>query len=378
MAQNSFKAKIRLRESLTGYLFITPAIFLISLFGIFPIGYAVYMSLHRWRIKKGDFQGFENYFKIFGDWWGALAFLGGLSLLVFALWVIFTAVQNRENKAPFRIFGSLLVIASLAVTNWGWKTIMTKGDDDFLGSLIITLYYSLGTVPTQILVGLVIAYALFQNVKGQEFFRMMYFLPYVTPVVAAAVVFRVIFSEREAGFANQFFGLFGIDPLKWLAESKPLTELIFGLELNGIFAGPSLALIAIMIFGIWSYAGYNAVILLAGLSGIPKNLYEAAEIDGATSWQSFRNITVPLLSPVIFFLAVTGFIGTFQAFNHIFVMRSTFSRGTVDVTSVEIFDTFYKANKFGYAAAESIVLFAIILLLTIANFTIFNRRVFYG
>lgn len=370
------------RDTLTAYGFLAPAMILTAVFGIFPIGYAVYMSLYRWRLRQGRFKGLDNYLEIIGSWSAAGQFFAGLLLLLVAAWVAMLAQNFRPQRWFFRL-GSLAVAAgAIYLCQRGWGVMMEKGDDDFLQSLITTLYYSLSTVPTQIIIGLAIAYLLFQNIKGKTFFRILYFLPYITPVVAGAVVFRIIFSQRETGLANQFIGFFGIEAQKWLAESKPITELlfggqIFGWQLEGIWAGPSLALLSIAVFGIWQYAGYNAVILLAGLSAIPRNFYEAAEVDGANRWQIFRTITVPLLSPFIFYLAITGFIGTFQAFNHTYVMRDRFARGTVNVTSIEIFDSFYLQNKFGYAAAESIFLFFIILLLTIANFTIFNRRVVY-
>ena len=208
---------------------------------------------------------------------------------------------------------------------------------------------------------------------------MMYFLPYITPIVATAVVFRTIFNPRDTSLANQVIGLLNIEPQKWLFESKSINALLFNLEnLEGFLAGPSLALISIALFGIWTYVGYNTVIFLAGLGSIPKELYEAAEIDGANQWNLFRNITLPLLSPVTFYLALIAFIGTFKAFNHIYVMRTPAALGTANVVSVSIFDTFYKANQYGYAAAQAILLFGIILVLTFAQNKIFGERVFYG
>ncbi|MEZ4632036.1 MAG: sugar ABC transporter permease [Deinococcales bacterium] len=368
----------RFRDILTGYLFISPALIIIALFGVFPIIYAAYMSLHRWRVRQGNFLGLANYEAILGDFRAALVFFAALVMLLIAYWLYAEAFKGSKQRLGFKILAVLLSLGAFYSASRAWKQMMASGDDDFLESLIHTLYYALGTVPSQIALGLLIAYLLFQNLPGKEWFRVLFFLPYITPVVAAATVFRGMFSERMSSLANQALTLIGLEPQKWLAESRSLPELLFGLNLNGFWEGPSLALLTIMIFGIWTYAGYNAVILLAGLSGIPKNLYEAAEIDGANAWQSFKNITFPLLSPVIFYLAITGFIGTFQAFNHLFVMRNDFARGTVDVASIAIFDSFYKANKFGYASAEAIILFFIILLLTIAQFTIFNRRVFYG
>jgi multiple sugar transport system permease protein len=129
---------------------------------------------------------------------------------------------------------------------------------------------------------------------------------------------------------------------------------------------------------VWTYVGYNTVIFLAGLGSIPHELYEAAQIDGASTWHLFRHITLPLLSPVTFYLALVAFIGTFKAFNHIYVMRVPSAQGTVDVTSIYIFDTFYRHTQFGYATAQAIVLFVIILILTMVQNKVFGEKVFYG
>ena len=166
--------------------------------------------------------------------------------------------------------------------------------------------------------------------------------------------------------------------VRWLVVFGGLLDKLGIGDLSGFWAGPSFALVTVIIFGIWTYTGYNAVIFLAGLGNIPKQLYEAAAIDGATRVQQFRHITVPLLSPVTFYLTVLGFIGTFQAFTHIYVMRSPNTRDAVDTASIVIFDTFYGRNNFSLAAAQSVVLFAIILILTLLQNRLFGRSVFRG
>ena len=152
----------------------------------------------------------------------------------------------------------------------------------------------------------------------------------------------------------------------------------FDIELTGFWAGPSLALFTIILFGIWTYTGYNAVIFLAGLGNIPRELYDASEIDGANGTQRFVHITVPLLAPVTFYLTVLGFIGTFQAFTHLYVMREAGARGSVDTASLVIFDTFYQRSEFGVAAAQSVVLFVIILAMTLLQNRLFGRKALRG
>lgn len=376
------KRKLRwidVKEQITGYIFIFPAVLIISLFGLFPIGYAFYMSSFSWNVRKGAFIGMDNYTKAIGDWGGAAIFIGGFLLIGLAYWVWNNALKSASNRTLIvGAASALIVLAAGWVISEGWARMIATGDTRYLESLPITLFYALGTVPAELAIALLLAYILFQKIRGQEFFRMLYFLPYITPVVATAVVFRTIFSPRETSLANQALGIIGMEPQKWLFEPKPFNNVFFGLNLEGFWAGPSMALVSIIFFGIWTYIGYNTVIFLAGLGSIPRELYEAAEIDGASSWQSFRHITLPLLSPVTFYLALIAFIGTFKAFNHIYVMRVPSALGTVDVTSIEIFDTFYKANQYGYAAAQAILLFLIILALTFVQNKVFGEKVFYG
>jgi ABC-type sugar transport system permease subunit len=370
---------IDLREHLTGYLFIFPSTLILAVFGFFPIGYAVYMSTFQWRVRKGPFIGVANYQKALGDWAGVLAFALGIGLLVLAYVVWNRAARARSNLGlAVRLLAALILIGAGFALASGWGQMLAAGDKDFLNSLPITLFYALGTVPLELILALILAYILFQNIHGQEFFRMIYFLPYITPLVAAAVVFRTIFSPRESSLANTVLAYLGASPLKWLFEPRPVSEVLFGVQLPGLWAGPSLALVSIILLGIWTYVGYNTVIFLAGLGSIPPELYEAAQIDGANNWHLFRYITIPLLSPVTFYLALIAFIGTFKAFNQIYVMRVPSAQGTVNVASVTIFDTFYKANQFGYAAAQAIILFVIILFLTLVQNKVFGERVFYG
>ena len=367
------------REQLTGYLFVLPAIVLVAFFGIFPIGYAFYMSLRRWRVVDRGFVGLANYQKAVGDIWGLLMFAGGFGILVLAYYVWDRAVKSESDRGfVIKSIVALILLAGGVLIGSGWGRMMRLGDDDFLNSLPITLYYAIGSVPIQLGIALVLAYILFQKIRGQEGFRMVFFLPYVTPVIATALVFRTIFSPRPTSIANRFLEVFGIPPQKWLFEPTPMLEIITGAPVEGFFAGPSMALFSITMFGVWTFIGYNTVIFLAGLGNIPIELYEAAEIDGANQWRLFRHITIPLLSPVTFYLSLIGFIGTFKAFNHIYVMQQPSAQGTVETASVAIFNTFFKASQFGYATAQAMLLFGIILFLTFVQNKVFGERVFYG
>jgi ABC-type sugar transport system permease subunit len=133
-----------------------------------------------------------------------------------------------------------------------------------------------------------------------------------------------------------------------------------------------------MFFNWWVFVGYYALIYTNGLSNIPRQLYEAAEVDGAGKLTVFFKITLPLLSPTTYFLTLLGIIGTFKAFAHIYVLRHPAARGEVDPMSVQIFFTFFRKSRFGYAAAMSLLLFVIVLVLTLAQRRIMKERVHYG
>jgi ABC-type sugar transport system permease subunit len=384
VVETKITGRYRVREWLTGYLFILPAVVIISLFGLFPIGYALYMSLFRWRVRQGSFIGFSHYQEVLGSIWGALLFLVGLLgfLLVHRLWT--------TPRKPHRTAAVITLFVALWGLIVGWNAMMGTGDGDFLTSLVRTLFYAFISIPIQIALSLLLACLLYQNIRGREFFRMIFFLPYITPVVASAVVFRAIFSQREEALANQVLGWLGIVPQRWLFEPKPLLELLFGnqlaslntwltsigsgFQLEGLWLGPSLSLIVLIIYGIWTFTGYNVVIFLAGLGNIPRQLYEAADLDGANGVQKFWTITVPLLSPVTFYLTLLGFIGALQAFTQLYVMRQPSARDSVDTASLVIFDTFYKANNFSLAAAQSILLFVFILALTLIQNRVLKGR----
>ena len=364
-------------EKLTGYLLILPAVLIISLFGIFPVFFGMYMSVHKWKVFKGRFLGFENYQKILGDIGSFWIFILGLLIMIASYWV-WSEFKDRMKRRIYCFIISILLLAiSLYLINVSWATMMQTGDEDFLNSLIYIFYYSFFAITTEVGLGLLIAFALYQKLKGKQFFQMILLFPYITPAVMGGAVFFIIFGKAENSILNEFIGLFGYDPQLWLFDKRKITEILFGVKIDGFFAGPSLALLTSILYGVWSYTGYYAIILLAGLSIIPSDLYEAAKAEGASRWQTFIKITVPLLMPIIFFLLLTGFINSFQAFNHIMVMKTSSAGETMDVVTIEIFDHFWDRVKFGYAAAEGVVLFIILNVLAISQYVIFRKRLNY-
>jgi multiple sugar transport system permease protein len=377
----------RLRSSVEGYLFIAPAFAVIFLFGIFPVAFIVYVSLYQWRIRQGRFLGAGNYTEIFGS-------LENLAILVLAVAALFVAgfLLGRGRERPARTaraagFGllGLALVAMVFILASIWQT----GDRDMLASIQVTLWYSIGTVPVQLALGLLLAVLLNRKFRGRQAFRALSILPYIVPTVASAAVFERLFSLRPESFANLTLGLFGAHPLQWLREPKGILQLIFGFSAPagpgaiGAYwgswtTGPSLALVSIMFYNYWVFVGYYALIFSNGLAGIPKQLYEAAALDGAGRATTFFRITVPLLSPTTYFLSLLGVIGTFKSFNSIYILRNAGNGGTTDPVSVYIFFTFFRNSRFGYAAALSLVLLAIVVTLTLVQRRAMERHVFYG
>jgi multiple sugar transport system permease protein len=300
---------------LVGWLFILPALILMVLWVYFPALYAFWISLFKNfnYLGKAEFVGLENY------------------------------------QIAFR-------------------------DPLFLKSLLNTLWYVVGTVPISIFLGIFIAILLNERIRGLAIYRVLYFLPYITALTAAAAVWRWIYNP-DIGLLNWLFALEGF---KWLTNPNGLFKILLeplGLQLSGLTAGPSIALISIMIMSVWHFLGYNVVIFLAGLQSIPKEYYEASRIDGANWWQQVRYLTWPLLAPTTFFVLIISLIGSFNVFTQILIMTPT--GGILNDTLSAVMYLYFKGFRdfdFGYASALAFILFIFTLLLTLIQRSIFNRR----
>jgi len=379
----------RIREALEAYLFLFPGTFLLLVFSLLPIGYAFYISLHKWRIQKGDYIGFENFLKALGTPADVLYVVGGLVLLGIS-WQVWRRIGS-DSSTRTMIFRALLalclIIGGLGLF-LGFPKMLENGDEDLFKSLSITFMYSLGTVPVQIVLSFILAFVLFQNIKGKTTWRIIYFLPYVTVTVASAAVWQSIFSP-DKGLINMLLQNLGMAEDKlpgWLFDATGVGVWIgnwLGIEVPEWAGGPSMALVAVIIYNIWTYVGYNSVIYLAGLGNIPGSLYEAAEIDGANRWMMLRKITIPLVSPTTYFLVMMGVLGTFRAFNHVYVMTRVVGpvgapRGTTMTASMLIWKNFWEGNRFGYASALAFVLTGVMLALTWIQNRVSEESVFYG
>ena len=224
-------------------------------------------------------------------------------------------------------------------------------------ALFNTIYYGLGSVILGVSVSFLLALLLNQKVYGQSIFRTIFYLPSVVSGIAVALLWINIFNP-DFGLLNQLLRNIGIaNPPGWLVS-------------------PQWAMPALIMMSVWS-AGGSMVIYLAGLQSIPEHLYEAAAIDGAGPWSKFWNITVPMMSPVIFFNLIVGFITSLQAFVQIFVMTDGGPANATLVYGLYIYRNAFRFFKMGYASALSWVLFVVIIAITIAQFVLARRWVYY-
>lgn len=228
-------------------------------------------------------------------------------------------------------------------------------DKLLLKALKNTFLYSSIVVPSQLIIALVLALICNSKIKFKEGFRTIYYLPTVTSAVAVSIMF--LFLYKTDGLLNKFLGVFGIAPIEW-------------------FNNPNLSLFSMSTLAIWSSVGIYMVIFLAGLQGISKSLYEAAEIDGASKFQQFLYITLPQLRHVIFFNSVVSFIGTLQVFDQAYIISGG-TGGPLDSTMtivLYLYNVGFRDFKMGYASAIAFVLFGIIFILTTIQKKLFKEE----
>jgi multiple sugar transport system permease protein len=260
--------------------------------------------------------------------------------LLFSLYLSFTDWNSPAIKSvPF-----------IGLANYSFM----MGDLRFWNALKNTLYYTVLYVPLGMLVSLVLALILNGAIKGTNVFRALFFMPVISSWVAVSVIW-ITLLDPTAGVLNYLLQVLGLPGVNWLSD-------------------PNTAMIAIVIIAVWKGAGFSMVIWLAGLKAIPRTLYEAALIDGASRWRQFRSVTLPLLAPTTFFLTITGIIGSFQVFSPVYVITKGGPLNATDVVVFRIYQRAFQEFKMGYASALSWLLFAIIFVLTVVQFTTNRRR----
>lgn len=283
------------KTALAALLFISPFFILYAIFGLFPMLFSFYLSFFRWDgLTPMTFSGWKNFELILTDP------------------VFYSAIKNT-----------------------------------FIIGII-------GTIP-QIVIGILLAFALNSTlIRFRNTFRTLIFLPYITSIVAVAIIFGVVFNNQPFGFANYFLSLFDLAPIRWNQEYWPVKMAI-----------------ATMVF--WRWVGYNTIIFLAGMQSIPRDLYEAAKIDGATVSQQIRLITLPMLKPIVMFVVFTATIGSFQLFTELLIFLGRGLREEGITVVAYLWRDAFVYNSFGTASASAIVLFVIIISMTAINLLITNR-----
>lgn len=314
----------RRQETLLAWLLLLPSASILGAFGFWPLLSAAVLSLREWHFSPGAFVGLANYHR------------------------------------------------ALTAEPGFWK------------SMQVTLWFVMGTVPTTMTIGYLVAELLHSRIRGLAFYRTLFFLPYVVSPVAAAAVWRWILNPNF-GVANAIIGRFGLSS-RWLGEETGIFQLAAQAvqsELPSWAAGPSVALVCIIGVTVWHSLGFAVVVLLAGLASIPAEVTEAARLDGARGWTLLRSVKLPLLSPTLFFLLVVFTIRAFQTFTQIYIL-SVDNRGGPNESTRNI--TLYIVQSFnenaarlgaGYGSAVAMLLFIIILGLTLLQFRILGSRVHY-
>jgi oligogalacturonide transport system permease protein len=230
-------------------------------------------------------------------------------------------------------------------------------DEDFLGTISATLKYTVLTVPLQLTFALFIAFILNFKLKAINFYRTAYYVPSLLGGnVAVAVLWRFLFQQD--GFINRFIGLFGIPAVSW-------------------FSSTSGAMAVIVLLKVWQF-GSAMLIFLAALKDVPRELYEAADVDGATKLRSFFSVTIPMITPTIFFNLVMQLVNAFQEFNGPYLVTGKGPLNATYLTSMFVYDNAFKYFNMGYASAASWILFLIIVGITVVLFAGQKKWVFYS
>lgn len=272
------------------------------------------------------------------------------------------------NLVGFLIFTALPVIGAvvLAFTNYdlilggqyvgldNFKQLLH--DPVFKAALVNTLYFTAVSVPLSVALGLAAALLLTRLTRATTLLRSIFLLPYASVTVALALAWKWIYLP-QGGLMNTALGWIGIDGPNWLTSS--------------VWAMP-----ALIFMSVWKTFGYNMVIFVAGLYAIPTSLYDAARVDGASAWQRFRYVTLPMLTPTMFFVVVIAVINSFQVFDQALVMTAG-GPGTSTTTLVlDIYDEGFRGFQLGYASAIGLVLFACVFAFTVAQFWLQRRWVY--
>ncbi|MFG1627605.1 carbohydrate ABC transporter permease [Kribbella sp. NPDC049227] len=283
-----------------------------------------------------------------------------------ARWGVLLALPAIIGFVAFT-FLPMIASAVISLTDWtigaapkfvGFAnyTRMFTADDSFFKSLWATLYYTLGAVPLLLIVAFAVALLLNQPVRGQAVFRVIYYLPAIVPIVANSMLWIWLFNP-DFGLLNTLTEKAGLPRSQWIFDE-------------------STAIPSLILMSVWGF-GNVAVIFLAGLQGVPRQLYEAIAVDGGGAWRKFRHITLPMMTPTIFYSLVTSVIGALQVFVQAAVMTEGGPNDSTLFYIYYLYRTAFTNNEMGYASALAWVLFLVIMAVTVVLFRNSSRWVYY-
>jgi len=285
------------------------------------------------------------------NWVMALAFLAP-SLIVFVVFVFIPLLRSIELSFHFT---NPLGQMRGGITLDHYQTLFAK--PDFLNSVRVSVFFALNTVIFTMVGAMILALLGNIRLRGISVFRTMFSSTIAVSGATASLIFLFLYNP-SIGVFNYFLDLAHLPRVMWLTSDKT-------------------ALFSVSLVSVWLQLGLNTVILLAGMQGISDDYYEAAVIDGAGFWQSFRNVTLPLLSPTIFFLIVVDTLAAFQAFTQFNVLTKGGPAGATNTIVYSLYREFYFNGNYGYASAQAMILMLIMLVFTILQFGVLERRVHY-
>lgn len=278
-----------------------------------------------------------------------------ISPVILGLAVFYMLPSAASLGMSFMNWDGLSAPAFVGVQNF----VQLMQDETFVRSMRNTFVYTFGTVPLSIAFATFAAVLLNQQIKGRVVYRTLFFLPVVTMPIAVGMVWRWLYNS-EYGLINHVLGALHLPQPSWLIDER-------------------FALFSIVLVSVWSNVGYYAVILLSGLQSIPQSYYEAASLDGAGPIYKFFHITLPLLTPTLFFVLVISFINSFQVFDLVFIMMGN-SAALLDSTRTVVYSIWENGFKYfnmGYASAQAWVLFLVILIVTLVQMYFQKKWVHY-
>lgn len=347
------------RDAAAGLTFLAPFLLVYALFVVWPVFEAVRISTYDWDLLgfTRDFIGADNYRRML---WGTemtwdLGHLAGLRLVIVVLGalVVVRAVRAQGvTRSVVVATGASLGAAALLGVHPGpggrWN------DPVFWTSVRHTLEFTATSTPLLVGTGLLMALALHGRGRGTAFYRTAFFLPYILPVSAVTLIWSYLLNP-DRGLVARALGWVGVEPLAWLSN-------------------PDLAMWGIVLTTVWWSVGFNLVLFLAGLQDIDPHLYEAASLDGAGTWRSFRHITVPGLSQVMVLVVITQLIASFQIFGQVYIMTRGGPGNATRVVIQHIYEAGFRDLELGYAAAVSLFLFVVMALVSAVQFRLMNRE----